>query len=50
MPESTSAEELTTLRVCKGVISCTGIHIDLFKVDMSIGVHVTRERESSALK
>ena len=34
-----------TLRVCEGVINCTGIRIDLFKVDTSTGVHVTREGE-----
>ena len=44
-PESTSAEESMTLRVCKGVINCTGIHIDLFEVDTSTGAHVTREGE-----
>ena len=44
-PESTSAEESMTLRVCKGVINYTGIHIDLFEVDTSTGVHVTREGE-----
>ena len=44
-PESTSAEESMTLRVCKGVINCTGIHIDLFEVDTSTVVHVTREGE-----
>ena len=43
--ESTSVEESTTLRVCKGVINCTGIHIDLFEVDTSIEAHVTREGE-----
>ena len=44
-PESTNVEESTTLRVCEGVINWTGICIDLFKVDTSIGVHVTREGE-----
>ena len=44
-PESTSVEELTTLRVCEGVINCTGICIDLFEVDTSTGAHVTREGE-----
>ena len=44
-PESTSAEESTTLRVCEGVINCTGIHIDLFEVDTSTGVHITRDGE-----
>ena len=44
-PESTSAEELMTLRVCEEVINCTRIHIDLFEVDTSTGVHVTREGE-----
>ena len=45
MLESTSAEELTTFNVCKGVINCTGILIDLFKVESSTGVHITREGE-----
>ena len=44
-PESTSAEESMTLRVCDRVINCTEIHIDLFEVDTSTGVHVTREGE-----
>ena len=44
-PESTSVEELTTLRVCDGVINCTGIHIDSFEVDTSTGAHVTKEGE-----
>ena len=44
-PESTSAEESMTLRVCEGVINGTGIHIDLFKVDTSTGAHVTKEGE-----
>ena len=44
-PESTSVEESMTLRVCEGVINCTGIYIDLLKVDTSTGVHVTREGE-----
>ena len=44
-PESTSVEESMTLRMCEGVINCTGIRIDLFEVNMSTGVHVTRERE-----
>ena len=43
--ESTSAEESTTFNVCEEVISCTGIHIDLFKVDTSTGVHIIREGE-----
>ena len=43
--ESISAEELMTLRVCKRVISCTGIYIDLFEVDTITGVHVTRGGE-----
>ena len=43
--ESTSAEESTTFNVCKGVINCTGICIDLFEVDTSTEVHVMRERE-----
>ena len=43
--ESTSVEELMTLRVCKEVINCTGIRIDLFEVDTSTGVYVTREGE-----
>ena len=33
--ESTSMEELMTLRVCDGVINCIGIHIDLFEVNTS---------------
>ena len=44
-PESTSTEESMTFRVCKGMISCTGIHIYLFDVDTSTGVHVTRGGE-----
>ena len=44
-PESTSVEESTTLRVCKGVTNYTGIHIDLFEVDTSTGAHITREGE-----
>ena len=44
-PESTSVEESMTLRVCEGVINCTGIHIDLFEVDTSTGAHITREGE-----
>ena len=44
-PESTSVEELTTFGVCKEVINCTGIYIDLFEVDTSTGVHITREGE-----
>ena len=43
--ESTSAEELTTFRVCEGVINWIGIHIDLFKVNTSTGVHITRKGE-----
>ena len=43
--ESTSVEELTTLRVCDEVINCTGICIDLFEVDTSTGAHITREGE-----
>ena len=44
-PESTSVEELTTLREYEGVINCMGILIDLFKMDTSTGVHITREGE-----
>ena len=44
-PESTSVEELTTLRVCERAINCMGIHIDLFDVDTSTGAHVIREGE-----
>ena len=44
-PESTSVEESMTLRVYEGVINCTGIHIDLFEMDTSTGVHITREGE-----
>ena len=40
-PESTSVEESTTLRVYNGVINWMGIHIDLFEVDTSTGVHIT---------
>ena len=43
--ESTNVEESMTLRVCEGVISCTGICIDLFEVDTSTGAHITREGE-----
>ena len=45
VPESTSAEELTTLRVYEGMINCMGIRIDLFEVNTSTGVHVTRDGE-----
>ena len=45
VPESTSAEESMTLRVCEGVINCTGIHIDLFEVDTSTGAHITNKGE-----
>ena len=44
-PEFTSTDKLMTLRVCKGVINCMGLCIDLFEVDTSTGVHVTREGE-----
>ena len=44
-PESTSVEESMTLRVCEGVINCTGICIDLFKVDTSTRAHITGEGE-----
>ena len=44
-PESTSAEGLMTFNVCEGMISCTGIHIDLFDVDTSTGLLITKERE-----
>ena len=36
---------VNNFEVCEGVINCTGIHIDLFEVDTSTGVHITRERE-----
>ena len=44
-PESTSAEESTTFNMCKGMMNCMGILIDLFKVDTSIGAHITKEGE-----
>ena len=44
-PESTSVEVLTTLRVCKGIINCMGICIDLFEVDTNTGAHITKEGE-----
>ena len=44
-PESTSVEESTTLRLYEGVINCTRMHIDLFDVDTSTGVHITKEGE-----
>ena len=43
--ESTNMEELTTFNMCEGMINCTRIHIDLFKVDTSVGVYITREGE-----
>ena len=44
-PESTSAKESTTFRVCEGMINCTGIHIDLVDVDTSTGAHVMEKGE-----